>query len=46
MNARSNARWVRRPASGEDMETGPTRPTYQLTLRTLCLLLSNDSLAI
>jgi hypothetical protein len=39
MNARSNARWVRRPASGEDRETGPTRAPYQLTLRILCLLL-------
>jgi hypothetical protein len=26
MNARSNARWVRRPASGEDRETGPPGP--------------------
>ncbi len=32
-----NARWVRQPASGEDRETGPTRATYQLTVRILCL---------
>ena len=31
---------------GEDRETGPTRPTCQLTLRILCLLLPNESLAI
>ena len=42
----SNARWLRQPASGEDRETGPTRATYQLTWCTLCLWLSNDSLAI
>jgi hypothetical protein len=26
INARSNARWVRRLASGEDRETGPPGP--------------------
>ena len=43
-NARSNARWVRRLASGEDRETGPTRATYQLTLR-ITLLVALQRLA-